>query len=148
MSLKLARGDWEYRLLDVASAATFVAGSVVKFLGNRTVGEMTSGATDTHLLGISLASSTDSFPSGKIVVAIPSENCTAYAPTGGIAQSSLSLGQAITFVKSGNTFSAITTSGVTKHGVVVGPLDSATSLIEVSFLGDALQFYSNATNAI
>ena len=150
MTLRLGRGDWEYRLLNTASAATFPGGGIVKFNGARDVAEMTSNVTDTHLLGVSVHSSQASLPAGKVVVAIPSENCTVYAPTGAIAASALSLGQAVTFIKSGNTFSAITTSGVTKHGVVVGPViqTSTVSVVEVSFLGDALQFYSNATNVI
>ena len=150
MTLTLGRGDWEYRLLDTASAATFRMGSIVKLGGARTVIEMTSFVTDTHLLGIALHNSVDSTPAGKVLVAIPTENCTAFAPTGAIAQSAVSVGQALTFEKSGNTFSQITTSGVTKHAVVVGPIinTSTRSIIEISFLGDALQFYSNATNVI
>ena len=150
MTLRLGRGNWEKRLLNTASAATFTGGSIVKFGGARTVIEMSSLVTDTHLLGVSLHSSTASFPPGKVLVGIPSENCTVFAPTGTHAQSALSLGSAIAFLKSGNTFSAITSSTVTKHGVIVGPIinTSGVSEIEVSFLGDALQFYSNATNVL
>ena len=150
MTLRLGRGNWEYRLLNTASAATFPGGGIVKFGGARTVIEMTSNVTDTHLLGVSVHSSTASLPAGKVLIAIPAENCTVYAPTGTHTQSNLSLGTAIAFVKLGNVFSAITASTVTKHGVVVGPIieTSGTSVCEISFLGDALQFYSNATNAI
>jgi hypothetical protein len=150
MTLRLGRGDWEYRRLDTASAATFVGGSIVKFLGSRNVGEMTSGTTDTHLLGVSVHSSVASLPPGKVLIAIPAENCTVFAPAGTNAQSALSLGTAVAFVKSGNTFSAITASTVTKHAVVVGLLQdtSNVTMVELSFLADALQFYSNTTNAI
>ena len=149
MSILLGRGNWEYRLLNVLSTATFVQGAIVKLNGARNVAEMTSNVTDTSLLGVAMHSSANSLPAGKVLVAIPRQGCTAFAPlASGWAASSLSLGQAVAFVKSGNTFSAITTSPVTFHAEIVGPINSTTSRVEIAFLGNALQFYSNATNAI
>ena len=149
MSILLGRGAWEYRLLPVTSTATFVKGAIVKLKGDRTVTEMTSNVTDTSLLGIAQHDSVNSLPSGKVLVAIPRQGCTAFAPlASGWAASSLSLGQAVAFVKSGNTYSAITTSPVTFHAEIVGPINSTTSRVEIAFLLNALQFYSTATNAI
>lgn len=149
MGLRLARGDWLYRLLNVNSAATFVAGSAVKFNGARDVVEMGSAVTDTQVLGIAQHSSANSCPTGKVLVAIPrNADCTFIAPTGATAASSLSFGQAGSLSKSGNTFDQIGMSTVTRHFQVVGPFDSAKSEVECAFLLDALQLFSTTTMAI
>jgi hypothetical protein len=143
-----ANDRWREYTFDVLSTATFVQGSFVKFDGSRRVVEMTSLVTDLAILGVSTASSTNSLPSGKCVISVPIYGATVRVPTGGIAQSSLSLGQAVQFTKSGNTFSGITTSKVTQHGNVVSPLRSGDSTIEVAILANAMQFFSTATMAI
>lgn len=143
-----ANDRWKEYTFDVLSTATFVQGSFVKFTGARLVAEATSLVTDLQVLGISTHSSTNSLPAGKCVISVPLYGAICRVPTGGIPQSSLSLGQGVAFVKSGNTFSAITTSSVTRHGQVVSALRSADSTIEIGILADAMQFFSTATMAI
>lgn len=148
--LRPARGKWQYRLLDVLSTATFVKGSAVYLNGARTVSEMNASATTaTHVLGIALHGSADSCPPGKVLVAIPSDReCTFIAPTGATAASSLSLGQGVALVKSGNTFDQLSASVITRHAQVAGPFDSTKSEVELAFLTDALQLFSTTTQAI
>jgi len=149
MGLRVARGNWQYRLLNVNSAATFVAGSAVKFNGARDVVEMGSAVTDTQVLGIALHSSANSCPTGKVLVAIPGDRtCTFIAPTGATAGSSLSFGQGVGLAKSGNTFDQLSASVVTRHAQVAGTFDSTNSLVELAFLADALQLFSTTTMAI
>lgn len=136
---------WETRTLDVASAATFVYGSALKLNGARNVVEATSFVTDTTFLGVSTHSSTASIPAGKAVIKVPLYGARAFCPTGTHTASNLSLGVAGAWVKSGNTFSLMTTSVVTKWFTVVGPLNSSTSMIEVEILADAGQYYSTAS---
>lgn len=152
MALTPARGDWVYRLLDSNSTATFVRGSAVGLLPNRTVGEYTSVMS--QWLGIALNASVDSYAHpGKVLVAIATgADCTMMVPMAtNIARSSLSLGQPVAVKKSGNTvdqldeapqasaFSRIAT-------IYAAPVLSGFSVIEVAInSGQNAVFFSSST---
>lgn len=151
MALTPARGDWDYRLLDSNSTATFVRGSAVGLLPNRTVGEYAS--TMSQWLGIALNASVDSYAHpGKVVVAIPNgADCTMYVPMAtNIARSSLSLGQPVGVKKSGNTFDQLDeapqASAFSRIGAIyAAPNLSGFSWIEVALNNSAGVFFSSST---
>jgi hypothetical protein len=144
-----ARGDWEYRLFNTASAATYAKGNLVALNGARDVVEFTS-AMSSHL-GIALSASTASLPVGKVLVAIPRPGCTAYSDvTTSFAGSALSIGEVYSIGKHGNLNSYITTRASVFSSVVeiVGPLDSATSRIEVAFVQLGATLYSVSSTSL
>ena len=132
-----ARGNWEYRLTNQASAATFFKGDALALNGVREAVRFASTSSQLH--GIAMQDSANSLPRGKVIVAIPAPNCTAYADVDvGIAASALSIGQGKSLYKSGATntsyISQLAGSQFSTVCVVAGPLDSALSRIEVAFL--------------
>lgn len=141
-----ARGRWRYEEFDTLSTATYRLGSIVKLHGARTVSEYSGG--EASLLGIALSNSVDSLPAGKVIVALPGPGCTAFVDVpSGVGASSISVGQAVGFYKSGNTVSTITfsyTSAAGKVAVIEKPIDSALSKIEVSFLANAIALNASA----
>lgn len=132
-----ARGNWEYRTLTLSSTATFFKGDALKLNGVRELAVYNSVASQVE--GIAMHDSAASLPAGKCVVAIPAPNCTAFidVPTG-LAASVLSQGQTVGLYKSGATNTSFLTtlmgSAFSQVAVIVGPLDSLQSRIEVAFL--------------
>ena len=137
------RGAWEYKLFNTASAATFGQGALVAFNTARDLQEATVGSE--KLLGIAMHSSVNSFPAGKVLVAMPQDNsavCTAAIETDVVA-SAISIGQCYTFEKSGNTLRIDVDSQASAYFELIGPmlngaLDttqiSATSRVEAVML--------------
>lgn len=119
MTLIPARGEWEYRTLDSNSTATFVYGSLVAFNPARTLVEYTS--VSSAAVGIAMQNSVNSLPPGKVVVAVPTNGCTFFAPTGTLALSALSLGQAVGIKKSGNTMDQVDAT-ITSTVSVIGTI--------------------------
>lgn len=144
-----ARGDWEQRRFDTASAATFAKGCLVALNGARDVVEFTSAMSS--YLGIALSASTASLPAGKVTVAIPRPGCTAFSDvTNNYTASALSVGQVFTIGKHGNLMSYISNRASVFSSVVeiVGPLDSDTSRIEVAFVQLGATFYSVSSTSL
>ena len=138
MGLKIARGEWHNRTLTSVSTCTVVAGSLVALNPRREVVEYTS--VSSAAIGIAMHSSVDSLANpGKIVVAIPSgQECTFWAPTGTVAVSALSLGQAVGISKSGNTVDLVdptVNSRISVIGTIYsGPYDTSTvTVVEVAW---------------
>lgn len=144
------RGNWEIRQINTASAATFGQFSLVDYDGHRDLIEATSAST--LYVGIALHSSVNSFPAGKVLVAIPRDNSAVartYIGTA-LASSVISSGQVYGIKKSGNTLMIDTTSVTTNNFIISDPanFDSATSQIDVAFTGQALAqpSYKSITN--
>jgi hypothetical protein len=149
MGLQPARGNWKYRLFDSHSTATFVGGSLVAFDVRRDLIEYSSAQSQP--VGIALHASVDSLPRGKVLVAVPlGEECTFYAQTGTIAVSSLSLGQRVGIIKSGNTVDQLSVaySTASQIGYIYGKvLDTSTvSKIEVYWTPTGNVWGSLSTN--
>ena len=151
MGLRPARGEWGTRLLASNSTATFVAGSLVAFNPRRLLVEYTS--VSSAAVGIALHSSVDSLANpGKVLVAIPSgRECTMWAEAGTLAQSALSLGQAVGIKKSGNTMDqvdATITSTVSCVGIVYGPLVDTSTVTKVEIAWQVGQgvWFSGSSN--
>ena len=141
------RGNWETREFDTASAATFRQWAPVKFDGARNLIEATSATT--FILGVALQASVDSFPAGKVQVAIPRDRsavarCKVQT---GVATSATSIGQAYNIEKSGNNLRIDTDSQASALVEIVGAVDSATSEVDVVFLTNflATPSYSSAS---
>jgi hypothetical protein len=154
MGLKPCRGKWEYKLMDSNSTATFVEGSAVGLLPNRSVGEYQS--TMSQFLGIALNSSVNSLAHpGKVVVAIPDGGfCTMMVPMAtNLATSALSLGTPVSVSKSGNTVDQLDAvpqaSAFSRIAVIYGkPILSPTSQIEVALTHTAGVWFSSSTNTV
>lgn len=152
MTLIPARGEWRHRLLASNSTATFVQGSLVAFNPRRLLVEYTS--VSSAAVGIALHNSADSLASpGKCLIAVPAggPECTFWAPTGTLAQSAVSLGQAVGIKKSGNTMDqvdATITSTVSCVGVIYGPLvdTSGVTRIEVAWSASQGVWFSGSSN--
>lgn len=137
------RGNWETKLFNTASAATFGKGALVAFNTNRDLQEATVGSE--KLIGIALHASVDSFPAGKVLVAIPLDGtavATAAIETDVVA-SAISIGQCYTFEKSGNTLRIDVDSQASAYFELIGPMKngaldttqiSETSRVEAVFL--------------
>jgi hypothetical protein len=151
MGLKPCRGRWEYKLMDSNSTATYVEGSAVGLLPNRSVGVYQS--TMSQWLGIAMHSSVNSLQApGKIIVAIPDGGfCTMMVPMAtNLAASALSLGTPVSVGKSGNTVdqldSAPQASAFSRIGIIYGkPILSPTSQIEVGLTNTAGVWFSSST---
>jgi hypothetical protein len=151
MGLISASGNWRKKLMDSNSTATFVRGSAVGLLPNRTVGEYTSVMS--QWLGIALNSSVDSLMHpGKVLVEIPSgADCTMWVPMAtNLARSALSVGTPVGVSKSGNTVdqldSAPQASAFSRIGIIYGPpILSGLSQIEVALTQTAGIFWSSST---
>ena len=149
LGLVPCRGDWEYRTFNTSSAATFAKGCLVALNGARDVVEYVS--TMSSYLGIAMSHSTASTPAGKVVVAIPRPGCSATADlNGGWAQSLVSIGEVFCISKAGNLMSFITLrqSVFSSNVEVVGPVDSATSRVEVAFVQLGATLYSVSSTSI
>lgn len=150
MGLIPASGPWLYRTLDSNSTATFVRGSLVAFNPRRLLVEYTSVTSSP--VGIAMGSSVDSLPPGKVVVAVPNGGgCTFYAPTGTLALSALSFGQAVGISKSGNTVDqvdATVNSRISVVGTVYrGPFDtSGVTKAEIAWSPTQGVFFSGSSN--
>lgn len=145
------RGDWEYRMFDTTSTATFVKGSLVKFAATTFLLSEYSGG-EGHIAGIALHNSADSLPAGKVLIAVPGNGAYARAdlPTGVVA-SSLSPGVSVGFYKSGNTVSTVTfsyTSAAGRLAVISGGYNSTNSTVEVQFLNSYTVLNSALSQAI
>ncbi len=145
-----ARGNWEYRRFNTDSAATFAKGCLVMLNGVRNVVEFTSAST--QYLGIAMSHSTASLPAGTVTVALPADNCTAYADViAGLPTSDLSIGEAGCIQKVGNLMSYYTNqtaSVFSVTGQIVGPVDSASSRIEIAFVKANAVIYSASSVTI
>lgn len=154
LGLTPARGEWEYRMLDVLSTATFKKGSGVNFNSAYQIREYAS--TDSQVVGIAMqdGSSARTGAAGRlqVLVAIPSPKCTAYSDlTTGIAQSAMSVGKHVCLYKEGDYVSYASTvmgqsSRFSSALVVVGLIDSLRSRVEVAFPMEAGAFYSTSSN--
>lgn len=145
-----ARGPWETRWFETASAATFAKGSLVNFNNAYRLKEYAS--TDSQAVGIALSYSTQSTSIrglDMVAVALPGPGCTAYSDvTTGVAQSSMSIGQKIGVYKQGNVMSYASVGGESRFSnvaQVVGPIDAAQSRVEIAFNIEAVAFYSMST---
>lgn len=151
MGLRIAKGKWEYKLMDSKSTATFVEGSAVGLAPDRTVIEYAS--TQSQWLGIALHSSVNSLQApGKVNVAIPDGGfCTMWVPMAtNLAASALSIGAPVGLAKSGNTFdqldSAPQASAFSRIGLIYGkPVLSPLSQIEVALTNTAGVWFSSST---
>lgn len=152
MGLIPCRGNWDYRLLDSKSSATFVRGSLVDLAPDRTVIEW--GSTRSQFLGIAQNSSVDSLMHpGKVNVAIPNgADCTVMVPMAtNLARSALSIGTPVSVSKSGNTVdqldSAPQASAFSRIGSIYGPpILSPLSMIEVAINNTGGLFFSSSTH--
>lgn len=144
-----ARGNWESRWFETASAATFAKGSLVGLDDAYRLGEYAS--TDSAILGIAASHSTASTTIrglSMVQVFIPAPGCTAYSDvTTGVTQSALSIGKKIAFAKEGNLFSYASTvmghsSRFSAIATVVGPIDADLSRVEVAFNMENAVLYS------
>ena len=150
-----ARGDWEYRSfpksqLSTLAQAAFRKGDLVCLDHGRHVSVYTS--TQSGYLGVALTASNDS--NFGVMVAIPSPNCTAYVDSLTTdAASSFSLGQSASIITrygrtsclsmqpaGGSAFSFLVT--------LVGPIDTARSMIEVGFIQQGATFYSASSSTL
>lgn len=156
MALQPARGDWNYRTLTSVSTATFTAGSLVAFNPRRQLVEWTS--VSSAPVGISMHASVDSLANpGKCVVAVPAGGATMWVPTGTLALSALSLGQACGIAKSGNTVDQLDTVVTSVFSIVgmiySGPYDTAAltngsgvTRVEVAWANNQGVWFSGSTN--
>lgn len=150
MGLVPARGPWDYRTLDSNSSATFVKGSLVALAPDRRVIEYSS--VKSGVLGIAMHNSVNSLPPGKVVVAVPNGGgCTFFAPTGTLAVSALSAGQAVGIAKSGNTVDQVDTTINSRISVVgtvyAGPYDrSGVTVAEIAWSPTQGVWFSGSSN--
>ena len=149
LGLVPARGNWESRWFETASAATFAKGSLVGFDAAYRLGEYASTAS--AIVGIAASHSTASTSIrglSMVQVFVPAPGCTAYSDvTTGVLQSDLSIGKKITMAKEGNLFSYASTviGHASLHSAVaqvVGPIDADLSRVEVAFNIMNVAFYS------
>lgn len=147
-------GPWQIREFDTASAATYLAGSLVAFNGARNVVEYTSVMSS--YLGVALNDSVNSQPRGKVQVAIPVPGCTCWSDiTTGVVASALSAGQALGASKPGNLFSFATTlatSVFSKIWASTGRYDLGTtsgkSRVEMVFISNEATIWSTSSVSI
>ena len=150
-----ARGPWEYRTfsksqLTTLSQGAFSKGDLVCLDHGRHLSVYTS--TQSGYLGVAMHASVDS--ALGITIAIPTPNCTARVDSLTTdAASSFSLGQSASIITrygrtsclsmqpaGGSAFSFLVTT--------VGPMDSATSTIEVAFIQQGAVFYSASSSTL
>lgn len=140
------RGSWELKLMQTASAATFGKGCPVTFDTARNLQETTLGSP--NIIGIAMHASVDSFPAGKVLVAVPQDNSAVFtaAIETDVVASLISVGQCYSIEKSTNTLRIDVDSQASVFVQLVGPtingvLDttqiSQTSRVEAVFLRDA-----------
>ena len=150
-----ARGDWEYRTfpksqLTTLSQGAFSKGDLVCLDHGRHLSVYTS--TQSNYLGVAMHASSQS--DLGVTVAIPAPNCTAYVDSLTTdAGSNFSLGQAYSIItRYGRTscFSANPAGGSAFSFLVtlVGPIDTARSMIEVGFIQQGATFYSASSSTL
>lgn len=149
MTLIPAGPYWDNRTFDSNSTATFVYGSLVALNPARLLVEYTS--VSSAAIGIALQSSVNSWPPGKVVVAVPTAGATFIAPTGTLATSALSLGQMCGISKSGNTVDQVDTTinsrGSVIGAIIRGPFDtSGVSKVEIAWVPTMGVLYSGSSN--
>lgn len=144
-----ARGNWEKRWFETASAATFAKGSLVGPDNAYRLGEYAS--TDSAVLGIAASASTASTSIrglNMVMVYLPLPGCTAYSDlTTGIVQSDLSIGKKVLVYKEGNHVSYTSTvmghaSRFSSIAQIVGPIDADLSRVEIAFNMENTMWYS------
>lgn len=147
-----ARGPWQDRWFETASAATFKKGSLVNFDAAYRVKEYAS--TDSNFVGIAQSNSTASTEIrglNMVQVSVPLPGATAYSDlTTGVGQSSLSIGKKILIYKQGNIMSYASTemghaSRFSAIAQVVGPIDAARSRVEIGLNSEGAAFYSTSS---
>lgn len=142
------RGDWQYARLPLTAASVITAGDAVAYATARTVSLYSGGQAG--FLGFIKHDSADSMPAGICIVAIPRPGCTGFVdvPTG-LTNSQYSRGECFGIYASGGNTSFLTTAAYSDASrvicVVGDPIISPTSRVEVTFLSDSFQFYSNNT---
>ncbi len=142
------RGRWEFVQLATASAATFQRFAPVDFDGARNLIEATSAST--RIVGVAMSASTASFPAGYITVAVPADH-TAVARTSilsTVVASAISYGQVYNIDKLYNNLGVDVTSQASGLVELRGNFDSATSTIDVQFLGNVRGISSNASPSV
>lgn len=144
-----ARGNWESRWFETASAATFAKGSAVGLDNAYRLGEYAS--TDSAVLGIAASNSTASTSIrglDMVQVFVPAPGCTFMSDlTTGVTQSAMSIGKKVLIYKQGNHMSYGSTvmgqaSRFSAVATVVGPIDADTSRVELAFNMENTVFYS------
>jgi hypothetical protein len=152
LGLVPARGDWESRWFETASAATFAKGSLVGFDNAYRLGEYAS--TDSSIVGIAASHSTASQSIrglSMVQVFVPAPGCTAYSDvTTGVLQSDLSIGKKVLVYKEGNLMSYASTviGHASLHSAIaqiVGPIDADLSRVEIAFNMMNVAFYSTSS---
>lgn len=141
------RGNWRIVEFDTTSTATFGKGSPVALGGARTLVEATVGSAS--LIGIALQRSVDSFPSGKVQVAVPMDRSAVFTADieTDVAASAISVGECYTIEKSGNTLRIDVDSQASAFVQIVGtPNVSATSRVEAVFLWNILTLPSESSS--
>lgn len=133
------RGNWKTVEFDSTSTATFGKGSPVAFGGVMTLVEAAVGSPS--IIGIALSRSVDSFPAGKVQVAVPQDRSAVFEADieTDVAASTLSVGLCYSIEKSGNTMRIDVDSQASAFVQIVGsPNVSAKSRVEAVFLTDIL----------
>lgn len=134
--LRPIRGDWTYRQYTTLSTATFQKFAPLSHSsGNlNSLKEYVAGANE-KIVGIAMSGSTESFPTGKILVAIPGFHSSFVAKVQtGVAASALSHGACYDLEKSANNFRIDTDSTSSMVCMITGDFDSATSEVEAEFI--------------
>jgi hypothetical protein len=145
-------GDWNVRLFNTNSAATFLKGSLVALNGARDVVEYTSVMS--AYLGVALQDSVNSLPVGKVLVAIPQNGAIATTDVApGLVISSLSIGEAMGCGKRANYMSFVTDDTASVWSAVLtiaGSHDSTSgqSRIKVAFIRNGAELWSNSSVSI
>ena len=145
------RGRWIQRTLDITSASTWSKGDALGVAGARTISVYSGGAP--NFIGIATHDSANSIPAGQCVVSIPTgPDCTLIAdvPTG-LATSSASFGETLGLYRVGGRTSYITTSYTSDAGrpfIVVGPINSTFSTIELGIKQNAVVYGSAVSTAL
>lgn len=147
-----ARGEWQTRWFETASAATFAKGSLVNFDDAYRLKEYAS--TDSAYVGIAQSYSTQSTLMrglNMVAVSVPGYGATAYSDvTTGVTASDASIGKKVCVYKQGNLMSYASTlighasrfSGIAQ---IVGPISTADSRAEIALLAEGAAFYSTSS---
>ena len=133
------RGNWSIRKFTTLSTATFRMNAPVSLSSDHLLKEFGTAAANEKLLGIACHASVDSLPAGEVLVAIPGFGATALAKVQtGVAASALSIGLAYDMEKSANNLRIDVDSATSACVMLMGPINSATSEIEVCFVDTVL----------
>lgn len=150
LGFKSGTGEWIYRTFTVTSTSTLSPGTAVAYAAARTVSEYSGGQAG--ILGFITHDSMNSLPAGKVVVAIPGRDATAWLDVpSNLAASALSAGESYGIYKVGNLCSFITDaaySAASRCVTSTGVYDSTLSRIEVTINSVARQFPSHTSTNI